>query len=124
MNISNRIAVTQSDQSIERIRVKASQLPESYQTIWFDISNHMMQFGDRSGGEMIVKLEQAMDILEAMAQDELDIEQAIGDDIIGFCHHILCMEEGDKVHTPWYTEVQKQVRNLFDKKTGKRSSVK
>jgi len=93
----------------------AQKLPADYQAAWEQIKAKLWPYSDFTGRNLMPILDGALGLLEETAADGQRVQEAIGDDIEGFCS-ALAGEEGAKSYRDKWRE---QLNRNITKRLGK-----
>lgn len=79
--------ITGSDMTREwkAFETRAAALPDEYREAWEQIKRHLFPYGDLTGRNVMPIFDSALGLLETTAADGQSVQEALGDDIPGFC---------------------------------------
>lgn len=97
------------------MRREPKKLPADYQAAWEQIKAALWQRSDFTGRNLMPIIDGALGLLEETAAEGLPVQEALGDDIQGFCS-ALVGEEGAKSYRDLWRE---QLNKAIAKKLGK-----
>jgi DNA-binding ferritin-like protein (Dps family) len=103
--------ITGSDLTREwkAFEARAKALPTDYQAAWEEIKIHLFPHSDFTGRKLMPILDSALGLLEETASDGQSVDEALGDDIKGFCA-ALAGEEGAKTYRDrWRAQLNRNV---------------
>ncbi|WP_310550952.1 DUF1048 domain-containing protein [Paenibacillus glufosinatiresistens] len=89
--------VTGSDmvKEMKALEWRAAKLPADYLAAWEEIQANLWTYADFSGRNLMPILDGALGLLEEMAMEGQTVQEALGNDIRGFCS-VLAGDEGAK----------------------------
>lgn len=85
MNFWERITGSDLTRDWRDFEARAAALPDDYRRAWEQISLHLMPHSDLTGRNLTPILDGVLGLLETTAADGQTVEEALGDDIPGFC---------------------------------------
>jgi DNA-binding ferritin-like protein (Dps family) len=79
--------ITGSDLTREyrAFEARAQALPAEYRAAWEEIKTHLSAYSDITGRNLMPILDGTLGLLEETASDGQSVQDALGDDIKGFC---------------------------------------
>ena len=95
MNFLDKITGNDMTRGMKDFEARAGKLPEDYQAAWAEIKANVWPHTDFTGRNLMPILDGVLGLLEESAADHQNVEEALGDDIKGFCA-ALVGEEGAK----------------------------
>lgn len=95
MTLWERITGSDMTKELKNLESRAGKLPANHQAAWEEIKANLWPRSDFSGRNLIPILDGVLGLLEETAADGQSIQEALGDDIKGFCS-ALAGEEGAK----------------------------
>jgi DNA-binding ferritin-like protein (Dps family) len=109
--------VTGSDitKEFKMFEARSKKLPTDYLAAWEEIKANLWGYSDFTGRNLMPILDGVLGLLEETAADGQSVQEALGDDIKGFCS-ALVNEEGAKSYRDKWRE---QLNNNIAKKLGK-----
>ena len=115
MNFWEKITGSDMTKELKSFESRARKLPAEYQAAWEKIKANIWPYSDFTGRNLMPILNGALALLEETAAEGLSVQEALGDDIKGFCS-ALVGEEGAKSYRDKWRE---QLNNSIAKKLGK-----
>jgi DNA-binding ferritin-like protein (Dps family) len=115
MNFWEMITGSDMDKEFKSFESRVKKLPADYQTAWGKIFENFLPHGDFTGRNLMPILDGVLGLLEETAADGQSVQEALGDDIKGFCS-ALAGEEGAKSYRDRWRE---QLNNNIAEKLGK-----
>lgn len=108
--------ITGSDMTKEfkSFEARAKKLPADYQKAWEQIELNLWQHSNFTGRNVMPIIENALVIIEEMATEGKTVQDALGNDIKGFCLELVG-EDSNSFRDKW----RKQLNNNIAKKLGK-----
>lgn len=97
MNFFEQITGSDITKEYKLFESRAKKLPTDYRVAWEEIKTNLWPYSDFTGRNLMPILEGVLGLLEETAGDGQSIEEALGDDIKGFCS-ALVGEEGAKTY--------------------------
>jgi len=115
MNFWEKITGSDMTKEMKAFEARAQQLPADYKAAWEQIKANLWPHSDFTGRNLMPILDGVLGLLEETAVDGQSVQEAIGDDIEGFCS-ALAGEEGAKSYRDKWRE---QLNRNIAKKLGK-----
>jgi DNA-binding ferritin-like protein (Dps family) len=115
MNLWDKVTGNDMNREYTAFAVRARELPPDYQAAWETIQANIWPYADFTGRNLMPILDGALGLLEETAADGQSVQEALGDDIKGFCS-ALCGEEGAKNYRDKWRQ---QLNNAVAKKLRK-----
>ncbi|GGD97344.1 DUF1048 domain-containing protein [Paenibacillus nasutitermitis] len=115
MNFWEKITGSDMTKEMKAFESRAKKLPADYQAAWQEINTNIWAYSDFTGRNLMPILDGVLGLLEETAADGQSVQEALGDDIKGFCS-ALAGEEGAKSFRDKWRE---QLNNNIAKKLGK-----
>jgi DNA-binding ferritin-like protein (Dps family) len=115
MNFWEKITGSDMTKELKIFESRAKKLPADYQEAWEKIKYNLWQYSDFTGRNLMPILEGVLGMLEETAADGQSLEDALGDDIKGFCSALVSEEGAKSYRDKW----RKQLNNNIAKKLGK-----
>ena len=88
---------------------RAEALPAEYRAAWAEIKTHLSGYSDLTGRNLMPILDSALGLLEETASDGQSVQDALGDDIKGFCAAIAGNEEARTYRDRWRRQLNRNV---------------
>lgn len=115
MNLWEKVTGSDMTKELKALEARAKMLPAEYQAAWEKIKANVWPHSDFTGRNLMPILDGVLGLLEEAAADGQSVQEALGDDIKGFCL-ALVGEEGAKSYRDKWRE---QLNNNIAKKLGK-----
>ncbi len=115
MNLWEKVTGSDMTKELKALEARAKMLPAEYQAAWEKIKANVWPHSDFTGRNLMPILDGVLGLLEETAADGQSVQEALGDDIKGFCL-ALVGEEGAKSYRDKWRE---QLNNNIAKKLGK-----
>ncbi|WP_379131031.1 DUF1048 domain-containing protein [Paenibacillus sp. sgz500958] len=115
MNFWEKITGSDMTKEFKLFESRAHKLPADYQAAWEQIKANLWQNSDFTGRNLMPIFDGVLGLLEETAADGQSVQEALGDDIKGFCS-ALAGEEGAKTYRDKWRE---QLNTNIAKKLGK-----
>jgi DNA-binding ferritin-like protein (Dps family) len=115
MNIWDKVTGNDITKEFKVFEARAKMLPADYLAAWEEIKTNLWLHSDFTGRNLMPILDGVLGLLEETAADGQSVQEALGDDIKGFCS-ALVGEEGAKSYRDKWRE---QLNNNIAKKLGK-----
>ena len=88
---------------------RAEALPPGYRAAWQEIKGHLSPYSDFTGRNLMPILDGALGLLEQTAADGRDVDEALGDDIAGFCAALAGGEGARNFRDRWREQLNRNV---------------
>ena len=115
MNIWDKVTGNDITKEFKTFEARANMLPTEYRAAWEEIKTNLWIHSDFTGRNLMPILDGVLGLLEETAADGQSVQEALGDDIKGFCS-ALVGEEGAKSYRDKWRE---QLNNNVARKLGK-----
>lgn len=115
MNFWDKITGNDMTKEFKAFEARAKELPVEYQQAWEKIKTNLWQHSDFTGRNLMPILDGALGLLEETSADGQTVEEALGDDIKGFCSALVGDEGANSYRDKW----RRQLNNNIAKKLGK-----
>ena len=115
MSFWEKITGSDMTKEFKNFELRAKKLPADYQEAWEKIKDNFWQHSDFTGRNLIPILDGVLGLLEETASDGQSVQEALGEDIKGFCSALVCKEDVNYYRDKW----RKQLNNNIAKKLGK-----
>ena len=100
---------------METFESRARKLPAGYRAAWEQIKTNLWPRSDFTGRDLMPILDGVLGLLEETAAEGLSVQEALGDDIDGFCSALTGEEGAKSLRDKW----RQQLNNSIAKKLGK-----
>lgn len=108
--MSNKITGTMKKELNGRIKM----LPRNYQMVFHEITKYLWQFAS-SEADVPGMMTDILDMFETGAQDNKDVLDIVGNDVIGFCDGLL----GEIPEHTWLGKMKSSLNQNIHKKLGR-----
>lgn len=115
MNFGKKITGSDMTKELKTFESRAKKLPADYQAAWEKIKANLWPHSDFTGRNLMPILDGVLGLLEETAADGQSVQEALGDDIKGFCSALVGEEGANSFRDKW----RKQLNNSIAKKLGK-----
>lgn len=115
MNFWEKITGSDMTKEFKVFELRAEKLPADYQSAWEKIKANLWEHSDFTGRNLMPILEGVIGLLEETASDGQSIQEALGEDIKGFCSALVGEDGANSYRDKW----RKQLNNNIAKKLGK-----
>ncbi|MGL5312167.1 MAG: DUF1048 domain-containing protein [Peptostreptococcaceae bacterium] len=115
MNFWDKITGNDMTKEFKSFEARVKKLPEDYQEAWIQINANVFQHSDFTGRNLMPILDNALSILEEISSEGQSVQEALGDDINGFCLALIGKDSSNSFRDKW----RKQLNNNIAKKLGK-----
>jgi DNA-binding ferritin-like protein (Dps family) len=115
MNFLEKITGSDMTKEFKTFESRAKKLPADYQVAWEKIKANLWPHSDLTGRNLMPILDGVLGLLEETAEDGQSVQEALGDDIKGFCLALVGEEGANYFRDKW----RKQLNNNVAKKLGK-----
>lgn len=119
MNFWDRITGNDMTRELKAFEARAQQLPDDYQAAWENIKTQLWSYGDFSGRNLMPILDSVLGLLEETASDGQAVQEALGDDIKGFCSALVGEEGAKSVRDKWREQLNQSVAKKLGLKESK-----
>ncbi len=115
MNFFEKITGSDMTKEMKAFELRAQKLPTEYQAAWENIKSNLWTYSDFTGRNLMPILDGVLGLLEETAADGLSVEEALGDDMKGFCAALVGEEGAKSFRDKW----RQQLNNNIARKLGK-----
>lgn len=115
MNFWERVTGSDMTKEMKAFEARAKKLPFDYRAAWEEIKVNLWPHTDLTGRNLMPIFDGVLGLLEETAADGMNVREALGDDIKGFCMAI-AGEEGAKTYRDKWRE---QLNSTVAKKLGR-----
>ncbi|MFD7389388.1 DUF1048 domain-containing protein [Streptomyces sp. NPDC059852] len=85
MNFWEKVTGSDLTREWKTFEARAEVLPDGHRAAWGTIVTHLFPYGDFTGRNLMPILDAALGLLEVAAADGQSVDEALGEDIQGFC---------------------------------------
>ena len=115
MNFWEQITGNDMTKEFKTFEARAKKLPADYQVAWETVKTNLWPHSDLTGRNLMPILDGVLGLLEETVADGQSVQEALGDDIKGFCLALVGEEGARSYRDVW----RKQLNNNISKKLGK-----
>ncbi|KAB3525901.1 DUF1048 domain-containing protein [Alkaliphilus serpentinus] len=115
MNLWEKITGRDMTKELKDFESRAKKLPSDYQGAWEEINANIWEYSDFTGRNLMPILDGILGLLEEAVAEGQSVQEALGDDVKGFCL-ALAGEEGSKSSRDKWRE---ELNNNIAKKLGR-----
>ncbi|MEC0239505.1 DUF1048 domain-containing protein [Paenibacillus dokdonensis] len=115
MNFWEKITGSDMNKEMKAFESRVKKLPNEYQEAWEKINVNIWTYSDFTGRNLMPILDGVLGLLEVSAVDGQSVQEALGDDIKGFCSALAGEEGAKSLRDKW----REQLNNNIAKKLGK-----
>ena len=109
MNFWETITGSDLTRDYKAFEARAQALPTEYQVAWGEIKTNLLPYGNVTGRNLMPILDGALGLLEQTAADGQSVQEALGDDIRGFCAAIAGGEGARTYRDKWRDQLNDNV---------------
>ncbi|WP_327112412.1 DUF1048 domain-containing protein [Nocardia sp. NBC_01730] len=118
MNFWETITGSDLTREYKALEARAKALPTEYQAAWEEIKIRLSPYSGLTGRNLMPILDGALGLLEETASDGSSVQEALGNDIKGFCAAIAGEEGCKDYRDKWREQLNKNVANKLDRLGG------
>ena len=118
MNLWERIRGNDLTRDWQAFETRAAALPDDYRQAWEQIKAHLMPHGDFTGRNLTPILEGVLGLLETTAADGHSAEEALGDDLPGFCAAVAGEHGAKDFRDRWREQLNRNVARKLSRLGG------
>lgn len=115
MNFWKKITGSDMTKEYKGFEARVQKLPADYQSAWGEINANLWAHSDFTGRNLMPILDGVLGLLEETALDGQSVQEALGDDIKGFCSALAGEEGAKSLRDKW----REQLNRNIAKKLGK-----
>lgn len=115
MNFWEKITGSDMTKELKKFELRAKKLPADYQEAWEKIKANLWQHSDFTGRNLMLILDGVLGLLEETVAEGQSVQEALGEDIEGFCFALVGEEGANSYRDKW----RKQLNNNIAKKLSK-----
>lgn len=116
MNLWDRITGNDMTRALNGFEDRAQQLPADYQAAWEAIKTQLWSYGDFSGRNLMPIFDSVLGLLEETAADGQTVQDALGEDIKGFCAALVGQEGAQSVRDKWRAQLNQTIAKKLNLK--------
>lgn len=115
MNFWEKVTGSDMTKEMKNFESRVKKLPSDYQAAWEKIQSNLWSYSDFTGRNLMPILDGVLGLLEETASEGQSVQEALGDDIKGFCSAIVGAEGAKSYRDKW----REQLNRNIAKKLGK-----
>ncbi|MGL5616735.1 MAG: DUF1048 domain-containing protein [Sarcina sp.] len=115
MNFLDRVTGNDITREFKGFEERAIKLPEEYQLAWEKIKKNIWKYSDFTGRNLMPFFENAITFLEETADEEVTVEEALGNDIEGFCFELIGKENSNSFKDKCGRKLNKNIEKKLSK---------
>ena len=115
MNLWDKVTGRDMTKKMKAFESRAKRLPDEYRLAWGKINEILWLHSDFTGRNLMPILDGVLGLLEETAADGQSVEEALGDDIKGFCSALIGEEGSKSYRDKWRKQLNKNVAKKLDK---------
>lgn len=115
MTFFEKITGNDITKKLKSFEARATKLPTDYQDVWEKIKENLLSHSNFTGRNLIPILDNALEILEETSVHGQSAQDALGDDIKGFCSALI----GEYGSNCFRDKCRNKLNNNISKKLGK-----
>lgn len=116
MNLWDKVTGSDMTRKLKSFESRVKKLPVDYQAAWEKIKANIWPYSDLTGRNLMPILDGVLGLLEETAADGQSVQEALGEDIKGFCSALVGEEGAKSFRDKW----RAQLNNSVAKKLGNR----
>ncbi len=115
MNFWEKITGSDMTKEFKAFETRIKKLPADYQAAWGEINAHLWPHSDFSGRNLMPILDGVLGLLEETAADGQSVQEALGDDIKGFCSALAGENGAKSFRDKWREQLNKNIAKKLGK---------
>jgi len=115
MNFWEKVTGSDMTKEMKAFETRARRLPKEYQGAWEEIKANTWRYSDFTGRNLMPILDGVLGLLEETAAEGQGVQEALGDDIKGFCAALV----GEEGSTSYREKWRAQLNHAIEKKLGR-----
>lgn len=115
MNFLEKITGSDMTKEFKTFESRAKKLPADYQAAWGEIKTNLWPHSDFTGRNLMPILDGVLGLLEETAADGQSVQEALGDDIKGFCSALVGEEGAKSFRDKWREQLNKNIAKKLGK---------
>ncbi len=116
MNFWERITGSDMRREFKSFDARVKKLPADYQAAWEEINANLWSHGNFTGRNLMPILNGVLGLLEETAADGESVQEALGDDIKGFCSALAGEEGAKSFRDKWREQLNKNIAKKLGNK--------
>lgn len=109
MNFWEKITGSDLTREYKAFQARAEALPPEYRAAWKELQTHLFPYSNLSGRNLMPIFDGALGLLEETAADGQSVQEALGDDIRGFCAALAGDEGARDYRDKWRQQLNRNV---------------
>ena len=115
MNFWETITGNDMTKEFKTFESRAKKLPTDYQSAWEKIKTNLWPHSDFTGRNLMPILDGVLGLLEETAAEGQSVQEALGDDIKGFCLALVGEEGAKSFRDKWRKQLNNNIAKKLDK---------
>ena len=115
MNFWDKVTGSDMTKGMKTFELRAQKLPADYQEAWKKIRADLWPGSDLIGRNLMLILDGVLNLLEETAADGQSVQEALGDDIHGFCSALVGEEGAKSYRSNWREQLNKNIAKKLGK---------
>lgn len=115
MDFWNKVTGNDITKEFKVFENRAVSLPKEYQLAWEKIKKNIWKHSDFTGRNLIPFFENAIIFLEESAREGITVEEALGNDIEGFCFQLIGKENSNSFRDKCGRKLNKNIEKKLSK---------
>lgn len=115
MNLWEKITGNDMTREFKSYESRAKKLPNDYQLAWEKIKSNLWQHSDFTGRNLMLILDGVLGLLEESAAEGQSAQDALGDDIKGFCSALIGEDGANSFRDKWRKQLNKNINKKLEK---------
>ncbi|WP_280266618.1 DUF1048 domain-containing protein [Nocardia wallacei] len=109
MNFWETITGSDMTREYKAFEARAAALPQEYRAAWVQIQAHLSPYSGFTGRNLMPILDGVLGLLEETAADGQSVQEALGDDIGGFCAAVAGEKGAKNFRDKWREQLNRNV---------------
>jgi len=107
MNFWEKVTGSDMTKEMKNFESRVKKLPSDYQAAWEKIQSNLWSYSDFTGRNLMPILDGVLGLLEETASEGQSVQEALGDDIKGFCSAIVGAEGAKSYRDKWREQLNR-----------------
>ncbi|WP_019155486.1 DUF1048 domain-containing protein [Robertmurraya massiliosenegalensis] len=109
MNFWEKVTGSDMTKEMKNFESRVKKLPSDYQAAWEKIQSNLWSYSDFTGRNLMPILDGVLGLLEETASEGQSVQEALGDDIKGFCSAIVGAEGAKSYRDKWREQLNRNI---------------
>ncbi|MGL4452313.1 MAG: DUF1048 domain-containing protein [Sarcina sp.] len=114
MNFWDKVTGNDMTREFQIFEKRAENLPKEYKLVWEEIKKNIWEHSNFTGRNLIVIFDEAITMLEETANEGLNINDVVGNDVEKFSYDLIGKDRVNALRDKW----RRQLNNNIKKKLG------